>query len=106
MRASAAKHAKQRVDNHGQGYVALHGAGVRFVLVADAESQLQARDIASSAGIARTVHTQGENCVFDYNRDGVKDLFLSNHADGPWQLFRGTSDGNVHRDERRDVPRP
>jgi hypothetical protein len=31
--------------------------------------------------------------VFDYNRDGVKDLFLSTHDDGPWQLFRGKHDG-------------
>ena len=51
------------------------------------------RDVASQAGIARTVTTEGENCVFDYNRDGVMDLFLSTHNDGPWQLFRGRPDG-------------
>jgi mannosyltransferase len=54
---------------------------------------LIARDVASEAGIARSVTTHGENCVFDYNRDGVKDLFLSTHDDGPWQLFRGKHDG-------------
>jgi hypothetical protein len=52
-----------------------------------------ARDVASQAGIARTVTTEGENCVFDYNRDGVMDLFMSTHNDGPWQLFRGSPDG-------------
>jgi hypothetical protein len=59
-----------------------------------AEAQaFTARDIASWAGIARIVRTAGENCVFDYNRDGVKDLFLSTHAVGPWQLFRGKPGG-------------
>ena len=55
---------------------------------------LVARDIASTAGIARDVSTEGENCVFDYNRDGVNDLLLSVH-DGfdPWQLFEGRPDG-------------
>jgi hypothetical protein len=68
---------------------------------------LTARDIASEAGIARTVNTAGENCVFDYNGDGVADLFLSAHADAPWQLFRGKADGtfvetNVGTFPRRD----
>jgi hypothetical protein len=59
---------------------------------------LIARDVASEAGIARTVNTKGENCVFDYDRDGVEDLFLSVHAlaisqDKAWQLFRGKPDG-------------
>jgi hypothetical protein len=68
---------------------------------------LVARDVAAWAGIARTVNTAGENCVFDYNRDGVMDLFVSNHADAPWQLFRGTPQGqfvetNVGTFPRRD----
>jgi FG-GAP-like repeat/RTX calcium-binding nonapeptide repeat (4 copies) len=68
---------------------------------------LIARDVASEAGIARTVTTEGENCVFDYNRDGVMDLFLSTHDAAPWQLFRGTPDGrfvetNVGTFPRRD----
>jgi hypothetical protein len=54
---------------------------------------LVARDVAAEAGVARTVNTAGENCVFDYNGDGVLDLFVSNHADAPWQLFRGTPQG-------------
>jgi hypothetical protein len=56
--------------------------------------QLIARDVASESGIARDVSTgPGENCVFDYNGDGVKDLFLSVHGFDPWQLFRGNADG-------------
>jgi hypothetical protein len=55
--------------------------------------RLIARDVASEAGIARDVGTEGENCVFDYNRDGIKDLFLSVHGAEPWQLFRGKPDG-------------
>jgi FG-GAP-like repeat len=53
----------------------------------------RARDVARQAGIARTVITHGENCVFDYNGDGLEDLFLSTHYDGPWQLFRGVPGG-------------
>jgi hypothetical protein len=56
-------------------------------------SGLIARDVAAQAGIARTVTTEGENCVLDYNRDGVEDLFLSTHDAGPWQLYRGTPNG-------------
>jgi FG-GAP-like repeat len=64
------------------------GAGAGY-----AKSGLKARDVASNAGIARTVLTAGENCVFDYNRDGTKDLFLSTHSEGPWELFRGQANG-------------
>ena len=68
---------------------------------------LIARDVAAQAGIARTSLTAGENCVFDYNRDGVKDLFLSTHGDAPWQLFRGKRNGtfvetNIGTFPRRD----
>jgi FG-GAP-like repeat len=59
----------------------------------NSSSGLTARDLASSAGIARTTHTHGENCVFDYNGDGIEDLFLSNHSDAPWQLYRGLPNG-------------
>jgi FG-GAP-like repeat len=55
--------------------------------------RLIARDVALEARIARDVSTEGENCVFDYNRDGVMDLFLSVHGFEPWQLFRGNPDG-------------
>jgi hypothetical protein len=73
----------------------------------DAKPPLRANDIASRAGIARTVTTAGENCVFDYNRDGVQDLFLSTHDAAPWQLFQGRPDGtfvetNVGTFTRRD----
>ena len=56
---------------------------------------LLARDVASEAGIARDVSTEGENCVFDYNGDGTKDLFLSVHDQlgDSWQLYRGRPDG-------------
>jgi FG-GAP-like repeat len=54
---------------------------------------LVARDVASQAGIGRDVSTHGENCVFDYDRDGVMDLFLSVHDAEPWQLFKGKVDG-------------
>jgi hypothetical protein len=56
-------------------------------------STLAARDLASSVGIARTLNTWGENCVFDYDNDGVKDLLLSTHGSTPWQLMRGNQDG-------------
>lgn len=65
--------------------IALHGCGD--------DSELTATDVASAAGIAWTGTTHGENCVFDYDRDGIEDLFLSTHYQGPWQLFMGTSDG-------------
>jgi FG-GAP-like repeat len=72
-----------------------------------AAKPLTARDVAAQAGIARTVNTAGENCVFDYNRDGVSDLFLSTHNDAPWQLFLGRTNGtfvetNVGTFPRRD----
>jgi FG-GAP-like repeat len=62
----------------------------------DTRAELNARDVASQAGIARDVSTEGENCVFDYNRDGVEDLLLSVHdpAGDPWQLFQGQPDGS------------
>jgi FG-GAP-like repeat len=55
--------------------------------------RLIARDVASEAGIARDVSTIDENCVFDYDGDGVRDLFLSVHDVQPWQLFKGNPDG-------------
>jgi FG-GAP-like repeat len=56
-------------------------------------SGFTARDLADTAGVARDVTTEGENCVFDYNGDGVPDLFVSNHDQAPWQLFKGLPDG-------------
>jgi hypothetical protein len=70
-----------------------------------AEARLKARDVIARAGIARTVPTEGENCVFDYNGDHVKDLFLSTHADGPWQLFRGRPNGKFVRTNRATFPK-
>jgi hypothetical protein len=70
-----------------------------FVVIAAAgcggggHSGLTARDLASWAGVARDVTTEGENCVFDYNGDGIPDLFVSNHDQAPWQLFKGLPDG-------------
>src|SRR5215204_2207378 len=56
-------------------------------------SGLTARDVAAEAGVARNVTTEGENCVFDYNGDGIMDLFVSNHDQAPWQLFQGLPNG-------------
>jgi FG-GAP-like repeat len=68
------------------------------------QSGLRARDIASEAGIARTTETHGENCVFDYNGDGILDLFLSNHDQAPWQLFQGLPDGKFVETNRGTFP--
>ena len=67
-------------------------------------SGLTARDVASEAGIARTTRTHGENCVFDYNGDGIMDLFLSNHDQAPWQLFQGLPDGKFVETNRGTFP--
>jgi FG-GAP-like repeat len=67
-------------------------------------SGLTADDIASEAGIARTTRTHGENCVFDYNRDGILDLFLSNHDEAPWQLYQGLPDGKFAETNRGNFP--
>jgi hypothetical protein len=64
-----------------------------------------ARDVAAQAGIARSVTTEGENCVFDYNRDGVMDLFLSAHDAAPWQLFQGTPEGTFVETNSGTFPR-
>jgi FG-GAP-like repeat len=64
-----------------------------------------ARDVAEEAGIARTTATHGENCVFDYDGDGTMDLFLSNHEQAPWQLFRGLSDGEFAETNQGTFPR-
>lgn len=68
---------------------------------------LTATDVAEAAGIARVIDTHGENCLFDYDRDGHFDLFLSTHGTAAWQLFRSNGDGtftetNVGRFVRRD----
>jgi hypothetical protein len=83
-------------------------AALAFVIgcgAGPAEARLKARDVAARAGIARTIETAGENCVFDYNGDHVKDLFLSTHADAPWQLFRGRRNGTFARTNRATFPR-
>jgi FG-GAP-like repeat len=67
-------------------------------------SGLTADDIASEAGIAQTTRTHGENCVFDYNRDGILDLFLSNHDEAPWQLYQGLPDGKFAETNRGNFP--
>jgi hypothetical protein len=43
--------------------------------------------------------TQGENCVFDYDRDGIRDVFLSTHGVG-WRLLKGKADGTFVEAER------
>ena len=54
---------------------------------------LTATDIVESAGLAGTSHTQGENCVFDYDLDGIRDVLLMTHGAAPWVLMRGLGGG-------------
>jgi hypothetical protein len=51
-----------------------------------------ATDIAPQLGISKGTITHGENCVADFNGDGIPDVLLSTHAN-PWPLLRGTSSG-------------
>jgi hypothetical protein len=67
-------------------------------------SGLTARDVASWAGVAKNVTTHGENCVFDYNGDGIPDLFVSNHDQAPWQLFKGLPDGKFVEVDKGTFP--
>jgi len=67
-------------------------------------SGLTARDVAAEAGVARNVTTEGENCVFDYNGDGIMDLFVSNHDQAPWQLFQGLPNGQFVPVDVRTFP--
>lgn len=61
---------------------------------AHADGVLIASDVATQAGIAKTTNDQyGNNVVFDYNGDGVSDLFLGNHVIAPADLYRGNPDG-------------
>jgi hypothetical protein len=55
-------------------------------------SSLVATDIAPQLKISEGTNTHGENCVADFNGDGIPDLLLSTHAN-PWPLLLGTSDG-------------
>lgn len=55
---------------------------------------LTATDVAGQAGVASTTNDSYANSlVFDYNRDGVDDLLLSNHMNAPAEIFRGNADG-------------
>jgi hypothetical protein len=56
-----------------------------------------ARDIAAAAGLSfqdgRLGLTQGETPVFDYDRDGQRDILLSTHNVSPWRLMRNKGNG-------------
>ena len=52
---------------------------------------------ASFVGEMRS--TQGENCVFDFNGDKIKDVFLSTHGQG-WRLLKGQAGGTFVEVER------
>ncbi len=55
---------------------------------------LTVTDRASASGIYRLTNDQDSNSVvFDYNKDGVKDLLLSRHQLYGTELFRGNSNG-------------
>ncbi|MDX6555677.1 MAG: hypothetical protein QOD86_1872 [Miltoncostaeaceae bacterium] len=44
-------------------------------------------------------YTQGTDCVFDFDGDGIRDLLLSAHGYG-WRLMRGNADGTFTEAER------
>ena len=48
---------------------------------------------------SEAVFTQGTPCVFDYDKDGVRDVLLSAHGDG-WRLMKGRADGTFVEAER------
>jgi hypothetical protein len=62
-------------------------------------SGLVAVDIAPQAGLRDTTETQGENCILDFDGDGVRDVFISTHGIG-WRLMRGRPDGTFVEVER------
>lgn len=69
--------------------------------------ELRPQDVAEASGIGRTINSQGENVVFDYDVDGRTDVLLSTHGTDRWQLFRGLDGGrfqetNVGTFARRD----
>ena len=70
------------------------GAVALAPLTAGAAEPLQARDVASQAGIYRlTNDLYGTPMVFDYNNDDVSDLLLSRHQTNGAEIFRGNADG-------------
>jgi VCBS repeat protein len=54
---------------------------------------IAAQDVATKAGVATASETHGEDCVADFDGDGVPDVLLSTHAN-PWPLMRGRADGS------------
>ena len=64
---------------------------------------LKAQDIADSVLPGSYANekrkTQGENCVFDFNEDGIRDIFVSTHGVG-WRLLKGTADNRFVEVER------
>jgi hypothetical protein len=64
---------------------------------------LKAQDIADSVLPGSYANekrkTQGENCVFDFDEDGIRDIFVSTHGVG-WRLLKGTADNRFVEVER------
>jgi hypothetical protein len=54
---------------------------------------LTARDLATSAGLGYFGLTQGDFHVFDYDRDGRRDVMLNTHNTGPARLMRNNGNG-------------
>lgn len=83
---------------------ALGGAPLTWSFRTAQPGTLAGVDLASSVGIVSTSGTQGENCVWDYDEDGIRDLLISTHGSGSWLLMRGRADDTFVRDANWNHP--
>jgi FG-GAP-like repeat len=51
---------------------------------------LVARDVAPQAGLAEVTQTAGQNCIVDFDKDGIRDVLLSKHGRA-WRLMKGNA---------------
>lgn len=69
-------------------------------------SSLLVTDVAQEASVAQATQTHGENCVADFDGDGLSDLLLSTHReDGGWPLYQGLPDGRFRLNDAVDFAR-